>query len=171
MRARVSWFNKELTRARYDESVGSLLADIGKVYGIDVSGEYAFGKGLHSAEPDGDEIWALTRMAGRFQSAQFLSEDRARKKGNPDLLVHGEYMDIKTLRKVGNTSDRIHEGYTQCVNRGQDGGVVILSSLRLDKVDDKFTRYASKAVERKKRGGQSVRVYAIQQDSAIETFA
>lgn len=153
MTARKSWFLKQVTQERYNEATGSFLADVGSVYGMDVAGEFAYGPKLYSALSDGDEIWALTRMGGLFKTARFLSTDRRRKKGNPDLLVDGEYIDIKTLHEVGRTATRIHEGYTQCVNRGQNSGVVILSSLRLDIIDERFMRYTNKAVDRKLRNG------------------
>lgn len=169
MDARVKWLNKSLTQEHYDETVGSLLNDIGRIYGMDVTGEFAFGRGLHSAVPNGDEIWAVTRLRESFKAVQFLSTDRTRKKGNPDFLANGEYADIKTLQKVRNTSDRIHEGYTQCVNRGQAGGVVVLSTLRLDSVDERLMRYVAKTVNRKNSHGQSVAVHVIMQDSTTVT--
>lgn len=168
MSAHRSWFLKQVTQERYDEAIGSFLADIGRVYGMDIGGEFAFGSKLYSALPDGDEIWALTRMGEIFETAQFLSTDRRRRKGNPDLLADGEYVDIKTLKVVEKTEERLHKGYTQCRNRGQDHGVVLLSALRLNPEDDRFLRFANTTVNRKNRRGQPLHVYAIHGDSSID---
>jgi len=163
MSAHREWFLKKLTQERYDEAIGSLLSDIGKIYGMEITGEFALGPKLYSAIPDGDEIWAATRMRGHFEAAQFLSTDRRRRKGNPDLLVDGKYIDIKTPHSIKRVSERLTYAADQCRNRGQEDGIAILSTLRIDEGAHRCMGFAQAKVNR----GQLVRVYVVQQDSVV----
>lgn len=152
------------TKAGYEKTVEAWIKDIGKLYGMDLSGEFLFGSGLHSAMPDGYELWAATRLRNRYQKMQFLGEDSSRRKGNPDLLADGKYIEIKTPLKVKKIEEKIHEGYTQCNNRGGNGGLVILSPLNLEVLDDRYMRYAENTIRRKRRNGQDVSAIVIDEN-------
>lgn len=163
------------TRELYERHIESLVSDVGDVYGMRLTGGFAEGwsgidptKRVESAIPNGDELWATTRMSKQFTDVHFPSIDRAIRKGNPDLLVNGEYIDIKTLHNAEKAEDRLHEGYVQCRNRGQDHGVVILSGLRLNPEDERFMRYASATVARKNRKGQPLQAYVVHGDSSTD---
>ena len=149
------------TKESYAKTVEAWIKDVGKIYEMDFSGEYLLGNGLSSAMPDGYELWAATRLRNRYQKMQFLGEDSSRRKGNPDLLVEGKYIEIKTPKKVQNVEDKIHEGYMQCNNRGGNGGLVILSPLRLEALDDRYMRYARNTIRRKRRNGQEISAIVI----------
>lgn len=166
MSARKSWFLDQITQERYDEAIGSFLADVGRVYGMNISGEFSSGPKLYSALPDGDEIWALTRMGELFKTAQFLSTDRRRRKGNPDLLVDGEYIDIKTPKRVRRVGERLNDAATQCRNRGQDAGIAILSTLRLDEGAERCAGFAQAKIE----SGKVDRVYLVWQNSSVDVI-
>ena len=167
--SRKARFRDDLRKEVYEREIGSLLSDIGKVYGMSIKGECLIGPKLQSAMPDGYEIWAATRMGGRFDEIQFLGEDRRRRKGNPDLIADGVYVDIKTPENVAKVKDRIHEGYMQCRNRGQQEGFVILSSMRVkDKAEQhKFVENAMSTVSRKRRNEQELKVFVVSPDSAM----
>lgn len=168
MDGRKALFKQDLTEDNYNRTVGALLEDIGKVYGMNIKGECLIGPKLQSAMPDGYEIWAATRMKDYFHELQFLGEDRRRRKGNPDLLAEGIYIDIKTPEFKENITDRIHHGYVQCRNRGQQYGVVIISPLRLSADGGECEYFARKTVLRKRRKNETVRVYVLGGDSSVK---
>lgn len=168
MESRKAAFLEDLTQENYDRTIGAMLRDIGDRYGMELSGEFAFGPGLYSAVPDGYELWATTRMRGQFRDARFLSTDRMRQRGNPDLFAGGKYIEIKTPSFSWNTSDKLHDGYIQCNNRGHSGGTVILSPLRLEEGLDKYVGYAERTVIRHRNQGKQMSVFVIRPDSSIE---
>ena len=143
MDGRKELFRQELTEENYARTVEALLKDIGKVYGMNIKGECLIGEKLHSAIPDGYEIWAATRMGGYFEELQFLGEDRRRRRGNPDLLADGIYMDIKTPVNPDKIGKNLTYASTQCRNRGQSAGVAILSPLRLKSRPEECLRTAN----------------------------
>ena len=162
------------TEQLYNKTVCALLSDIGDVYGMKLTCEYKTGvswfdrsKIVESGMPKGEEVWAITRpqMREKFGQSEvnFPHQDHGRHKGNPDLLVNGEYMEIKTPDFIENISNNIQHGYAQCDNRGHNGGVVILNTMKLKKKSEKCLYYAEKTVQRKKRNGQKLRVYVIDQ--------
>ena len=163
------------TQKSYDDSVGALLADIGDIYGMKLTGGFAEGasktdptKILESAIPKGDELWSVTRMRDKWREAHFPSLDRGISKGNPDLLIGEQYADIKTPNVIGSVSNNIHAGYMQCRNRGNDKGVVVVSALHLsEKEFAKCLHHSEKTVKRKKRNGENVDVFVIERNSKV----
>ena len=170
MEIRKRWFLNDVTEERYEEYVGSFLSSIGKSYGMRVRGEYASGPKLYSAVPDGYEIWAATRLGGYDDDVTFLSTDRRRRKGNPDLLLGGRFAEIKTPVRASKISERIHDGCLQCLNRGQQEGVVIISPLRLEDDQESFNRRVDSAAERKRRRGDEFTLFVLGADSSVRTM-
>lgn len=165
MDIRRKWFLNDLTEKRYDEYVGSFLASVGETYGMRILGEYANGPKLYSAIPDGDEIWAATRLGSYSDVVTFLSTDRRRRKGNPDLLLgDGTYADIKTPTSRKRIAARLAEASKQCRSRGQRGGVAVLSALRLDDGREAALRVSKDCVRRESIS----RVYLVGPDSTVE---
>lgn len=163
MSARQDAFLGELTKTNYENTVEAWLKDVGKLYGMKISGEFLLGEKLYSAIPDGYEIWAATRMRASWKEVQFLGTDRRRKKGNPDLLVYGKYVDIKTPENDGRIARRVNQGATQCKNRGQDEGIVLLSPLKLNGGYDKMVQISQERIDL----GFADRVYVIEVDSSV----
>ena len=102
-------------------------------------------------------------MKDHFTEIQFLGEDRRRRKGNPDLLVDGVYIDIKSPEKKRRIGERLVDAATQCRNRGQSGGVAILNPLRLEDGAEICERVARNKVNR----GQLKTVYVLGADSSV----
>jgi len=152
-----------LTQADYDRTVGALLVDIGDAYGMKWRGEFACGEKLYSAIPEDHEIWAVTRMCGHFNEVSFLSTDRRRRRGNPDLLVDGRYIDIKSPENPDRIGKSLTYASTQCRNRGQADGIAILSPLRLRERPEECLRTASKWINEGRISG----VYVIGVDSSV----
>lgn len=163
MATRKDSFLGNLSEENYRNTVESWLEDVGKMYGMDIKGEFLLGEKLYSAIPDGYEIWAATRMRSSWKEIRFLGTDRRRKKGNPDLLVNGEYVDIKTPESDGRIARRVNQGATQCRNRGQDEGIVLLSPLRLDGGYDRMDQISQERIDQ----GFADRVYVIESDLNI----
>lgn len=156
-------FRQDLTEENYARTVDALLKDIGRVYGMDIKGECLIGPKLQSAMPDGYEIWAATRMKGYFEKIQFLGEDRRRRKGNPDLLADGIFVDIKTPERSRRIGRRLIDADEQCRNRGQDDGVAILSPLRLEE----GWELCDSIAEAKVKSGEISKVYVLGSDSSV----
>ena len=158
------------TQESYDASVGALLADIGDVYGMKLTGGFAEGaskvdstKILESAIPNGNELWAVTRMLGKWDEVHFPSIDRGIRKGNPDLLVDGRYIDIKTPDSKEKIRDRINDASHQCKNRGQDDGAVIISLLNIgDEIE-----LCERVVKDRIKNGWIDRAWIVCQDSEV----
>lgn len=166
-----------ITQKRYDALIESFISDIGKAYGMNLSGEFACGKGLTSAMPDGYELWATTRMNGIFTTAQFLSEDFARGKANPDLMVDGQYIDIKSPNTKAQVKNRLGDAARQCINRaeieqsGQSEGLAILSGIRIaDDTDDKVFEYAKGRVDKTQSIYHLAKVWYLRSDSSIQEY-
>ena len=149
------------TKEGYEKTVEAWIKDIGKLYGMDLSGEYLSGQKKRSAAPDGYELWAATRLRSRYKTMQFLGEDYSRTKGNPDLLIDGRYVEIKTPEIVGNIRDKVHEAYVQCINRGGKNALIILSPLRLEELDDRYIRFSYSTIRRKQKNGQDISAIVI----------
>ena len=163
MESRKDSFKAELTQENYDKTIGAYIELLGRLYGMDIKGEFLLGEKVHSAMPDGYELWAATRMRGLCSEMQFLGTDRRRKKGNPDLLVDGVFIDIKTPESEKRIAKRINEGAAQCRNRGQAEGVVLLSPLRLDIGQNDIEGVAKKRIEL----GFADKVYLINSDLSV----
>lgn len=125
---------------------------------------------LYSAVPDRYEIWAATRLGGYDDDVTFLSTDRRRKRGNPDLLLGGRFAEIRTPVRASKVSERIHDGCLQCLNRGQQEGVVIISPLRLEDDQESFNGRVDSAAERKRRHGDEFTLFVLGADSSVRTI-
>lgn len=127
------------TKANYEATVGNLISSFCQIYGMDVSGEFIVKKGFSSANPDENELWAITRMSGIFtKHVQFMRQSNALV---PDVLYDGSYYDIKTIEEPDKTAARLVHGDKQCRAWGNDKGKIIFSTLRangdLDKAKTK----------------------------------
>ena len=166
---KVAFKDGGFTKECYEKTVEAWIKDIGDMYGMELSGEYLFGEKKRRAMPDGYELWAVTRLRSRYIKIQFLAEDFKRK-GNPDLLIDGKYADIKTPEYVDNIDGRIHKGYKQCINKGANEGLVILSPLRLKDYGPGYINNIESTVRKKRQKNQLVSVVAIDEYSDLEDF-
>ena len=172
MNARSAAFRRDETQENYDRTVGALLWDIGDSYGMAWTGGYAYGvsptdptKRLDSAIPNGEEIWAVTRMKPFHKDIHFPSLDRGIPHGNPDLLVDGKYIDIKTPHSKKRIGKNLTLAATQCHQRGQAEGLAVLSPLNL--ASDGIEVYKRTAKSWVKHG-RLTSVYVIGTDSTID---
>lgn len=129
--------------------------------GMRVRGEYASGPKLYGAVPDRYEIWAATRLGGYDNDVTFLSTNRRRKRGNPDLLLGGHFVEIGTPVRASKVSERMHDGCLQCLNRGQQEGAVIISPLRLEDDQVSFNGCVDSVAERKRRRGDDFTLFVL----------
>lgn len=172
MSARSAVFRQDETQESYDRTVGALLRDIGDAYGMAWTGGFANGisptdptKRLDSAIPNGEEIWAVTRMKPLHRVIHFPSLDRGIPHGNPDLLVDGRFIDIKTPHSKKRIGKNLTLAATQCHQRGQSEGLAVLSPLNLGSDGiEVYRRTAKSWVEH----GRLASIYVIKTDSTIE---
>lgn len=154
-----------MAEKRYDEYVGSFPASVGEAYGMRMLGEYANGPKLYSAIPDGDEIWAATRLGSCSDVVTFLGTDRRRRKGSPDLLLgDGTYADTESPTSRKRVAARLAEANKQCRSRGKRGGAAVPSALRLDDGQEAALRVSKDCVRRESIS----RVYLVGPDSTVE---
>lgn len=100
-------FPKRRRADYYESSVQLLLGEIGNAYGFGLSGELFYSKtgSPVGAFPSGKELSAAIVFAdGRPVRINALHETRM-----PDLLVDGQYIDIKTPTSKGGVKDRLGE--------------------------------------------------------------
>lgn len=93
------------TPAGYESTVGAFLADMGDACGAKFSGEFM-------AKPDGNEMWAATKLASRYSSIRFRYA--ASNSKNPDYLLDGELAELKTpesMKKVRRRTKKIPEQF------------------------------------------------------------
>lgn len=106
-RARADWYGDQVKRAwgkfrknkteeNYQKTLGEAFAKIGKAAGIELSGEFM-------AWPDGNELWAATRIAKA--RAEMLYATREHK--NPDMVADGMIIEIKTPESSGKLRKRL----------------------------------------------------------------
>lgn len=159
-------FVAEKTKESYESTVGKVIEDIGREYGIELSTEFLSGRGTASAMPSGDEIWAVLAARSVLESVVFVGQDEAYG-GNPDLMSGGVYIDVKTPRTLKKVGRRLNHAAGQCHARGQAEGVAILSSLRYEDSDfGKAIDVAREFVE----SGTLRRVIAIAPGGGVEVI-
>ena len=115
----------------YEATVGAFLRDMGEAAGIEISGAYTRnrrGKTLF-AEPDGNELWAASRLVGIEPSVEFLPSDRS---AYPDIRTRSGFAEIKTPKKAGKTATRLKHAAEQLDAAGDGTKRVYLSALLVD---------------------------------------
>lgn len=115
----------------YEATVGAFLRDMGEATGIEISGAYTRnhrGKTLF-AEPDGNELWAASRLVGIEPSIEFLPSDRS---AYPDIRTRSGFAEIKTPKKAGKTATRLKHAAEQLDAAGGGTKRVYLSALLVD---------------------------------------
>ena len=117
----------------YEATVGAFLRDMGDAAGIEMSGTYfrnSRGKTVF-AEPDGNELWAASRLTGIEPSIVFLPSDRS---VYPDIKTESGFAEIKTPKKAGKTAARLKHAAEQLDAAGDGTKRVYLSALRVDDI-------------------------------------
>lgn len=155
---------KEGTKEAYDGRVNKLLKAIGDVYGVDISAEYAPKKDKDwcSAKPYGDEVYAICRLSGMIERATFRRICKREHVLSVDLMIDGEYVDVKTPREIGSFNGRLKHAVDQCREAGQKSGVVILSDLNCSSDFAEFEERARSFI----RSGAISKVYVVRMISA-----
>lgn len=86
------------TRDGYGATVGAFLSDMGEASGAEFSAEF-------KAKPDGNELWAATKLAGEFKDIRFRYADY--RSPNPDFLLDGEMAELKTPSSRNKVTNRL----------------------------------------------------------------
>lgn len=71
----------------FDSTVGAFLTDMGEASGASFSAEF-------KARPDGNEMWAATRLARVCESLRFRYASTERR--SPDFIIDGAIVELKT---------------------------------------------------------------------------
>lgn len=146
----------------YEATVGAFLRDMGEATGIEISGAYTRnrrGKTLF-AEPDGNELWAASRLVGIEPSVEFLPSDRS---AYPDIRTRSGFAEIKTPKKAGKTATRLKHAAEQLDAAGDGTKRVYLSALL---VDDAATMMST--AKRFVDDGTLDEIYLIRLDGKVE---
>ena len=128
-------FKKEKTPENYEATMGAALAEIGESRGIDLSGEFM-------AQPDGDELWAVTKAAK--SRARMLYATREHR--NPDAIIDGNMTEIKTPRSVRKLPARLSEAAEQFGSYPDEPRRCAVSLLRLDDGRDDARKIADRFI-------------------------
>ena len=93
MGSAIDAFRKEKTMGGYEGTVGRFLDEIGRAYGIELSGEHYVNRKhrVVGAAPDGDEIWLVAKLG---RSGQFIYASHENR--NPDFRDGDWLLEIKT---------------------------------------------------------------------------
>ena len=139
----------------YDATVGAYLKDMGEASGSEFSAEFM-------ARPDGNEMWAASKLAGEFEEIRFRYADYS--SPNPDFLLDGEMAELKTpssRRKVTNRLSDIPRQFSPYPGKRRVG---IISTMRLP--DD--VAYVTETAQRFVDDGTLDEVMLIGPDGSIE---
>ena len=110
------------TREGYGSTVGAFLADMGDASGAGFSAEFM-------AKPDGNELWAATKLAGEFESIRFRYADY--RSPNPDFLLDGEMAELKTPSSRKKVTNRLSDIPRQFSPYPDERRVGIVSTIYL----------------------------------------
>lgn len=128
----------------YEATVLPALAEIGRAYDFDLSGELFYSKtgSPVGAFPSGEELSAsIIFSAGRPVRVNALHEIKM-----PDLLVNGHYVDIKTPDSYGGVLDRIKKARAQLDAVSEDMREVVVD-ITYHKDKDEARRQIALAIE------------------------
>lgn len=110
------------TRDGYGSTVEAFLADMGDACGARFSGDYM-------AKPDGNELWAATKLAGEFEDIRFRYADY--RSANPDFLLDGEMAELKTPSSRRKVTNRLSDIPRQFAPYPDERRVGIISTIYL----------------------------------------
>lgn len=110
------------TRKGYESTVEAFLADMGDASGAGFSAEFM-------AKPDGNELWAATKLAGEFESIRFRYADY--RSPNPDFLLDGEMAELKTPSSRKKVTNRLSDIPRQFSPYPDERRVGIVSTIYL----------------------------------------
>lgn len=115
----------------YDSAAGAFIAEMGEASGVEFSAEFM-------ARPDGNELWAATKLAIRYRSIRFRYAASDSK--NPDYLIDGELAELKTpesMKKVRRRTKGIPEQFAPYPSEPVFG---IVSTLYTGEPDEVLSR-------------------------------
>lgn len=111
------------TQDGYDLTLGRFFFHMGEACDCDFSAEF-------KAKPDGNELWAATRLARSCKSLRFRYATTQHK--NPDFLIDGTLVELKTPDSERKITKRLLSIPNQFVAYPDEPIVGALSLLRLD---------------------------------------
>lgn len=115
------------TRDSYEATVGAFLSDMGDASGCDFSADFM-------ARPDGDELWAASKLASEYGNIRFRYA--ARDTRNPDYLLDGKMAELKTPLSRRKVTNRLVDISEQFVPYPEERKLGIVSTLHLDEEID-----------------------------------
>lgn len=141
-------YQKTGGRKDFDRHVNRLLDLIGKQYGIEISATYEpKDSDRYSPCPLGEEVFAVCRVAGKYEKATFLSLSKQSGVLNVDLMMDGKYVDVKCPKSSGKLGRRLKHAADQCREMGQEKGVSIICDLNYEgdfsKVEEKGREFVN----------------------------
>lgn len=146
------------TRKGYESTVEAFLADMGDASGADFSAEFM-------AKPDGNELWAATKLAGEFESVRFRYADY--RSPNPDFLLDGEMAELKNPSSRKKVTNRLSDIPRQFSPYPDERRVGIVSTIYLP--DD--VSYVKETSQRFVNDGTLDEVMVILSDGTTERLS
>ncbi|MDO4428553.1 MAG: hypothetical protein Q4B91_03475 [Atopobiaceae bacterium] len=144
MGSAVSAFRKDRTMEGYERTVGRFLEEVGRAYGVELSGEHYVNRKhrVVGAAPDGDEIWVITRLG---RGGQFIYATHENK--SPDFRDGEWLLEIKTPKSERKLNNLLVEASSKFATYPEREKRAILSLLRLPDSGDAARDAASRFVD------------------------